>query len=122
MSTLFLITSSPQSIMAWHALETVKSFQKKNEAFQVFFYQDGVYVANALNWVTDDLKNLTREWQKLKIQLPVCVSAALNRGITDDQNAQRHQLSQSNLAQGFELVGLGILAEYVQHATRIVHF
>lgn len=122
MSTLFLITSSPQSIIAWHALETVKSFQKKKEEFQVFFYQDGVYVANALNWVTDDLKNLTHEWQKLDIALPVCVSAALNRGITDEQNAQRHHLSHANLAQGFELVGLGTLAQSVEQAIRIVHF
>lgn len=122
MSTLLLITSSPQSVIAWHALAIAQHLQQKNEPFQLFFYQDGVYVANALNWVPDDQKNLTHEWQKLNIRLPVCVSAALNRGITDSQNAQRHQLTSSNLANGFELVGLGELADTMQNATRVIQF
>ena len=49
-------------------------------------------------------------------------SAALNRGITDQENAKRHQLSNSNLAQGFELVGLGELADALQSSARIVQF
>ena len=63
-----------------------------------------------------------QEWQKLGIRLPVCVSAALARGITDQDNAERHQLSQFNLASGFELVGLGEFADAVQNTTRLVQF
>ncbi|HAK32252.1 MAG TPA: sulfurtransferase complex subunit TusD [Acinetobacter radioresistens] len=120
MSTLLLITSAPTSIYAWHALGLAQALKTKDENFRVFFYQDGVMVANSLQWLPDDQRSLTHEWQKLNIRLPVCVSAALARGITDEQNAQRHQISQYNLAQGFELVGLGELADAVQSAQRLM--
>ena len=122
MSTLLLITSPPSSILAWHALGLAQALKLKNEDFRVFFYQDGVFVANELQWTPDDQRNLTVEWQKLSIRLPVCVSAALARGITDSENAKRHQLASSNLAQGFELVGLGELADAVQSTVRLVQF
>ncbi len=122
MSTLLLITSSPTSIHAWHALGLAQALQNKEEEFRVFFYQDAVAAANALQWVPDDQRQLTSEWQKLAIRLPVCVSAALARGITDQDNAQRHSIQQHNLAEGFELVGLGELADAVQSSQRLIQF
>lgn len=122
MSTLILITSAPTTIYAWHALGLAQALQHKQEAFRVFFYQDGVSVANALQWVPDDQRHLTRCWQDLQIRLPVCVSAALARGITDQDNAQRHNIQQHNLAEGFDLVGLGELADAVQSSQRLIQF
>ena len=122
MSTLLLITSAPYSIHAWHALGLAQALKSKNQDFRVFFYQDGVQVANNLQWIPDDQRNLTAEWQKLAIELPVCVSAALARGITDEENAKRHQIHTTNLAQGFELVGLGELADAVQSTDRLIQF
>lgn len=122
MSTLLLITSAPSSIHAWHALGLAQSLQAKGEIFRVFFYQDGVQVANNLQWSPDDQRSLTQEWQKLNIKLPVCVSAALARGITDAENAQRHHIESHNLAEGFELVGLGELADAVSSSARLVQF
>lgn len=122
MSTLLLITAEATSIHAWHALGLAQALQSKNEEFRVFFYQDGVSVANDLQWVPDDQRNLKTEWQKLSIRLPVCVSAALARGISDEENTKRHHLNQHNLAKGFELVGLGELADAVQSTTRILQF
>lgn len=122
MSTVLLITSPPTSIHAWHALGLAQALHDKQEVFRVFFYQDGVQVANNLLWVPDDQRNLAHEWKKLSIRLPVCVSAALARGITDAENAQRHCLNHHNLAEGFELVGLGELADAVQLAHRLIQF
>jgi tRNA 2-thiouridine synthesizing protein D len=122
MSTLLLITSAPTTIHAWHAFKLAQALHEKQEKFRVFFYQDGVYIANDLQWVPDDQRNLKTEWQKLAIRLPVCVSAALSRGITDAENAKRHHLNQHNLATGFELVGLGELADAVQTADRLIQF
>ena len=122
MSTLILVTSAPTSIYAWHALGLAQALQDKQEAFRVFFYQDGVSVANALQWVPDDQRHLTHAWQALQIRLPVCVSAALARGITDPDNAQRHNIQQHNLADAFELVGLGELADAVQSPQRLIQF
>lgn len=122
MSTLLLITSAPSSIHAWHALGLAQALKAKNQSFRVFFYQDGVSVANNLQWVPDDQRNLTSEWQKLGIPLPVCVSAALARGITDLENAQRHYIQTHNLADKFDLVGLGELADAVQSSERLIQF
>lgn len=122
MPTLLLITSAPSSIHAWHALGLAQALKAKNQDFRIFFYQDGVTVANNLQWVPDDQRNLSSEWQKLNIRLPVCVSAALARGITDAENAQRHHIHTHNLATSFELVGLGELADAVQSAERLIQF
>ena len=122
MSSLLLITAAPSSIHAWHALGLAQALQQKQQDFRVFFYQDGVQVANSLQWVPDDQRDLTEAWQELAIRLPVCVSAALARGITDQENAQRHQIQSHNLASGFELVGLGELADAVQSSDRLIQF
>lgn len=122
MPTLLLITSAPSSIHAWHALGLAQALKAKNQDFRVFFYQDGVCVANNLQWAPDDQRNLSLEWQQLNIRLPVCVSAALARGITDAENAQRHHIQTHNLAAGFELVGLGELADAVQSSERLIQF
>lgn len=122
MSTLILITSAPTSVHAWHALGLAQALHDQQAPFLVFFYQDGVSVANALQWVPDDQRHLTHAWQALDIRLPVCVSAALARGITDQENAQRHNIQQHNLAEKFELVGLGELADAVQSAQRLIQF
>ncbi|AOA58672.1 sulfurtransferase complex subunit TusD [Acinetobacter larvae] len=122
MSTLLLITAAPSVIHAWHAFELTKALLIQKQQVRVFFYQDGVTVANRLLWVPDDQRNLCKEWQKLSIRLPVCVSAALARGITDQDNAARHQLHADNLASGFELVGLGELADAVQSSDRLLRF
>lgn len=121
-TTLLLITAAPNHVLAWHALGVAQAFLRKKQPFQLFFYQDAVLVANNINWVPDDQRLLTQEWQKLNIALPVCVSAALTRGICDAENAKRHQKPQHNLADGFELVGLGHLADAMQHCKHTIQF
>lgn len=122
MSTLLLITSAPTSIHAWHAVGLAQALKSKQVDFRVFFYQDAVAVANSLIWSPDDQRNLAAEWKKLSIRLPVCVSAALARGITDQDNALRHQIQSHNLVQNFELVGLGELADAIESADRMIQF
>ena len=122
MSTLLLITSAPTSIHAWHAVGLAQALKSKQVDFRVFFYQDAVAVANNLIWSPDDQRNLADEWKKLSIRLPVCVSAALARGITDQDNALRHQIQSHNLVQNFELVGLGELADAIESADRMIQF
>jgi tRNA 2-thiouridine synthesizing protein D len=86
-----------------------------------FFYQDAAGIANRLNWRPSDELNLTTEWQLLPIERRVCVSTALGRGVTDQDNAARHDLSSENIAEGFNLVGLGELADLMLQATRVIH-
>ncbi|TXJ10504.1 MAG: sulfurtransferase complex subunit TusD [Acinetobacter sp.] len=121
-STLLLITAPPSSRLAYHAWQLAQAMQHTAQPFRVFFYQDAVSVANQDLWRAEDELNLTQAWQSLNIPLPVCVSAALNRGISDTENAARHQLQHHNLATGFTLTGLGTLADAVHQAQHIVQF
>lgn len=120
--TLFLLTQPSSSAMAWHAFRLAQALLQAQQTVQVFFYQDAVTMANALNWRPQDEPDLGQLWQSLRIDLPVCVTAALNRGISDEANAQRHQLASHNLQAGFRMAGLGELADAMMAAERTLQF
>ena len=88
---------------------------KGHEVFRVFFYHDGVYNSTKLTEPPQDDRHIVQRWQKLasehKIDLVVCVAAALRRGIKDE-----------NLAPGFRISGLGQLVEAGIEADRLVTF
>ena len=118
---LLLLTEPMTSPLAWHGVALAKELINQNQTVEVFFYQDAASIANRLNWRPSDEPNLTSEWQKLPIERRVCVSTALVRGVTDQDNATRHDLSTENIAEGFNLVGLGELADLMLQATRVIH-
>lgn len=109
---LLLITKDCHDPLAPLALRYARSFlaEYDSKELELFFYADGASFANRLSWQTADQHHLGKQWQDLaknySLDLPVCVSTALARGITDQDNAQRHQLTADNLADGFRLVGL----------------
>lgn len=82
---------------------------------RVFFYHDGVNNATRLTEPPQDDRHIVNRWSKLaaehKVDLVVCVAAALRRGIKDE-----------NLAAGFRISGLGQLIESSIQADRLVTF
>ena len=82
---------------------------------RVFFYHDGVNNASRLTEPPQDDRNIVNRWSKLaadnKVDLVVCVAAALRRGIKEE-----------NLAVGFRISGLGQLIESSIQADRMVTF
>ncbi|MGP2467721.1 sulfurtransferase complex subunit TusD [Yersinia sp. 2540 StPb PI] len=92
----------------------------------VFFYREGVLNANQLTAPASDEFDLVRAWQQLAaehaVMLHVCVSAALRRGVTDQQEAEQLNLAAANLQPGFTLTGLGALAEAALTCDRMVQF
>jgi len=81
----------------------------------VFFYHDGVNNATKLTEPPQDDRNIVNRWSALaaehKVDLVVCVAAALRRGITDVV-----------LAPGFRIAGLGQLVDSGIKADRLVTF
>lgn len=122
MITLLLLTQPATHIMAWHAFNLAQALINAQQPVEVFFYQDAASIANALSWRPQDEINLAHAWQSLDIDLPVCVSAALGRGVVDLDNASRHQLPQANLLSGFRMTGLGELADRMLSAQRTLQF
>ena len=132
---LLLITKDPSHPLAHLALRYAQALleqaaiikgDSQHASLKVFFYADAAHTANSLRWQSADQINLTEQWQHLaeqhNISLPVCVSTALSRGISDSDNSARHHLKSANLASGFELVGLSELALMMQSDCRLIQF
>ena len=137
---LLLITADPSHPLANLALRYARAYLQsasidhkagdsanhENSVLNIFFYADAAHTANRLRWQSADQSNITQEWQALAKQynlvLPVCVSTALSRGISDTDNSARHQLETENLAKGFKLVGLSELAMMMQGDCRLLQF
>ncbi|MDM7860807.1 DsrE family protein [Alteromonas sp. ASW11-36] len=98
-----LITSSPRDEHATrNALNTVRNMLANNVTIDhLFFYADGVDVANACLSTAGDDESPTQAWQHIAnahgIPLIVCVTAAEKRGIS----------AETNLANYFEAHGMG---------------
>jgi tRNA 2-thiouridine synthesizing protein D len=86
-----------------------------HEVMRVFFYHDGVYNSTRLTEPPQDDRHIVNRWSKLnaehKVDLVVCVAAALRRGIKDEV-----------LAPGFRISGLGQLVDAGIKADRTVTF
>lgn len=130
-NTTLLITRDPSHPLAHLALRYARALldeaDENNEpGLQLFFYADSAHLANRLRWQSADQINLTQQWQELArkhdIALPVCVSTALSRGVSDSENSARHQLTGDNLVDGFTLVGLSELALMLQDDNRLIAF
>lgn len=88
---------------------------KGHKIHRVFFYHDGVNNASSLTDPPQDDRHIVNRWSKLAedhgVDLVVCVAAAMRRGITE-----------TNLAKGFRISGLGQLVESGIQADRLVVF
>jgi len=94
---------------------TVAALAKGHEIYRVFFYNDGVYNSNKLSEPQTDDRNLVSLWSDLaaehKLDLVVCIAAALRRGMKEEI-----------LAEGFRISGLGQLVEAGIKADRTIVF
>ncbi|WP_044104493.1 sulfurtransferase complex subunit TusD [secondary endosymbiont of Ctenarytaina eucalypti] len=92
----------------------------------VFFYQEGVTNANRLTAPASDEMDLVRAWcdlaHRYRVGLHVCAAAALRRGVTDALQASLLKCGSDNLQPGFELSGLGTLAQAVLGCDRFIQF
>lgn len=92
----------------------------------VFFYQEGVANANRLSAPACDEVDLVRAWYNLaqqhRVALHVCVAAALRRGVTDAAQAAQLKRTGDNLQPGFELSGLGSMAQAALGCDRFIQF
>ena len=88
---------------------------KGHEVQLVFFYNDGVNNATRLTEPPQDDRHIVNRWSALqaehKVDLVVCVAAALRRGIKDEV-----------LAPGFRISGLGQLVDSGIKSDRMVTF
>ena len=93
---------------------------------RVFFYGEAVSVGNHLACPPQDEGNWSARWQQLaqnlQLELSIGIAAGLRRGIVNEQESARHGKSGATLSPGFELSGLGQLADAAIHADRVITF
>jgi len=128
MNISILVLSAPYSSQgAYSAYRYTQAALKSGiKVHRVFFYQDGVHAGANLATPPQDEFNLYTAWQDLKLEyeldLVVCIAAAARRGLINAAEAKRHNKQHSNLANGFELSGLGQLVEACALSDRLVTF
>lgn len=94
--------------------------------YRVFFYHDAIHTASSLTTPQQDEINFTEQWQALakthNIDLVVCIAAALKRGLLNQHESARYEKPTFNLADGFEISGLGQLVDAAVISDRLITF
>lgn len=121
------VLSPPHADSSYRALKFASALIEQGyELSQVFFYQDGVFNGNQLAAPPQDEICMAKEWfvlqQKSSTRLYLCIASGIRRGIISENEAQRQNLNNFNLADGFEIVGLGQLLDASKHSDRVVTF
>lgn len=123
-----LVTGSPyQSQAHLSAQRFIEALYRQGHSVSsVFFYGDGVYVANSLiNPANDEVqqhltwKNLANQYQ---FKLQACVSVANKRGILSEEDSELAGLESFNVSAPFEVSGLGSWVEASTQSDRSLHF
>ncbi|MEP3349961.1 MAG: sulfurtransferase complex subunit TusD [Marinomonas sp.] len=129
MQYALLITGSPYQTKACHtALRFIKAALAKypNCIKGVFFYEDAVLLGNQLSQPPRDEINLLQAWQDIATQhdvpLYLCIAAAVRRGIINESESQRYELTQHSLAEHFQLEGLGTLVDLMNTTDKVIQF
>lgn len=123
-----MVTGSPVSTQS---AQTALSFCEAaitagHQLYRIFFYEDGVHVGNSLAINAQDERNLNSDWsafvQKHELDAVICVASALKRGVLNDGEAVRYEKPAANLADGFDISGLGQWVDACINSDRVVSF
>ncbi|MBQ0760434.1 MAG: sulfurtransferase complex subunit TusD [Gammaproteobacteria bacterium] len=123
-----LVTGQPYSDQSSKtALQFCKALiASQHRICRVFFFNDGVHCANSFITPPQDEHAIPKQWQALQqdydLDLVVCVSSALRRGIIDQKEAQRYEIDGHNMATGFSIGGLGQWVDACINADRVIRF
>ncbi len=109
---------------AYHFAEA--ALNSGHEIVRIFFYHDGVNNGTSLSVPPQDDRNISSRWselaQKFDLDMVLCVAAAQRRGLLDADEAKRAGKDASNMAQGFNISGLGQLIDAGIQADRLLVF
>lgn len=122
------VSASPHSNQAHlHALKFAEAIPDTHHQLdRVFFSGDAVYIGNKLSVPPQGETNLHERWVKLAntqgVELILCVSAALKRGLLDSTEADRYEKETAIVAPPFVISGLGQLVEAGIESDRLISF
>lgn len=90
---------------------------------RVFFYQDAAFIGLSSQIPGQGLQASFQGWldlqQEQHFPLQICIANALRRGVVDKTEAERYK-SLETLHSGFQLSGLGEIADACRSSDRII--
>ncbi len=105
---------------------TAAALGSGHEIVRIFFYHDGVNNGTSLGVPPQDDRNITTRWRELaekhNLDMVLCITAAQRRGLLEPDAAKRAGKDTSNMAQGFNISGLGQLIDAGIQADRLLVF
>lgn len=98
----------------------------KHTIHRVFFYGDGVYIANKNRVPAQDEPSIYEMWREFiennNIDAVVCIAAGLKRGLLDQTESERYAKPAIAIDKPFTLSGLGQLIDACAYADRVITF
>ncbi|GAB3276195.1 sulfurtransferase complex subunit TusD [Parahaliea aestuarii] len=93
---------------------------------RVFFLDRGVENGMGTAVAPQGERDLPAQWAQLAseqgVELVLCISSAIRRGLLDATEAQRHEKVGPTVAPGFTIGGLGLLVETCTDCERLLTF
>ena len=92
---------------------------------RVFFLDGGTYTGADLSVFPQDENDRLQPWIELAqqgVELVLCISSALKRGMLDAREAQRHEKAAASIHEAFTIAGLGQLVDASASSDRLVTF
>jgi len=123
-----LVLSSPSS---GHGARTAAAFARcvllrGHQLYRVFFLDAGTEAGSAVTVLPQDEADRLQPWLDLAeqhgVELVLCVSSALKRGMLDEREAGRHEKVGPTAHPAFIVSGLGQLHDAAAHSDRLVTF
>jgi tRNA 2-thiouridine synthesizing protein D len=123
-----LIKSSPyQQQGALSAQGFIRAaLRQGHTVWRVFFYHEGVYNASAHSMPPQDESNVIDNWVQLaahaNIELVICSTAGMRRGVLDADTAGRHDRGQGCMHSAFRTGSLLLLVDAMADSDRFMVF
>ncbi len=93
---------------------------------RVFFLDEGSYTGAALSVFPQDEDDRLQPWitlaEQQDVELVLCISSALKRGMLDASEADRHEKASASIHEAFIIGGLGQLVDASANSDRLVTF
>lgn len=123
-----LVLSSPSSGQTARsaALFAQALIERGHSLHRVFFIDEGVHAGSNNHVLPQDENNPMEIWVALKeqyeVDLVLCVSSALKRGLLDANEAERHEKQSATTHPAFVISGLGQLVDASAASDRLITF
>lgn len=123
-----LVLSSPAS---GHGTRAAAAFARSvlargHQLYRVFFLDAGTEAGSSIAVLPQDEADRLQPWVDLAerhgVELVLCISSALKRGMLDETEARRHEKIGPTTHPAFIVSGLGQLLDAAAHSDRLITF